>query len=372
MYKKYLLLPIILIGTAITAADNANNKGTAISVAENTNNRQIPRRPLRPTPPATPPIHNSPQTTKKEHADIFAVSANQIGIKTKTGVEQDLQTYLHHTIHHIHEELIDLKKELQKETSDLHAKTDVQTSTLNDALKNHEQHVTKQIQEQIHSTKTTHPEKLTVVTIGEGQIRTVDQAFHYLEQQSEYNTKEIKEIKDAHNKRLSELESAQGPATKSEEHKSWSRWIMDHFVASALVATGLYHSSALCGTLTQVFPTLLRSTVITKALPYISIPAGIVFLGTLTADIHHNLRYAPFAKHRNDWKAYFNSSRWIPFKQPSDFLVSTAVITKAFTDNIYHVVKPACKMVLNTGIVQLMLAAGATAALAQAPKTFNF
>ena len=354
MRIKNILITALFIGTSVSAAEN----------------RLTPKR-LKPTPPATPPTQNSPQITKKEHTNIFAVSADQIGIQTKTDKEQDLQTYLHHNLHHMHEEVTKLQKQLDDfkgQAADLHAKVDVQSSTLNNALETHEKHITKQIHDKIQSSTTAQAATPMLVDIGEGEKRTVDEAFKYLEDRCESTYQEIKSVKDAHNKRLSELEEVESSegSTKT-AHKSWLRWIADHFVASAVVATGLYHANSLTGTLTQLFPTLLRSTVLKTALPYIYFPAGLLFFGTLTADIHHNLQDPSFAKHRTDWKSYFNAHSLIPIRQPSDLLVSTAVITKACTDNFYQVMKPACKMVINTGIVQLMIAAGALTVLSKAP-----
>jgi hypothetical protein len=110
---------------------------------------------------------------------------------------------------------------------------------------------------------------------------------------------------------------------------------------------------------------------VTKVLPYLpyaGIPASILFAGALATDIHHNLQETTFNNHRSDWKTYCQSQKWSPIKQPSDFFVSTAVITKAFTDNVSHVIKPACKLMVGISIVQLMLGAGATSTLSTIPR----
>jgi hypothetical protein len=327
MSKKYFLLTIAFIGSSLSAADD----------------KTITNR-LRQKSRTSTPTHNSPVLSQKEYTDpLFAISAAKIDIKTNDGSDKNLEAYLHSNFHHIHGKLA----ALETQTENLQKKLDAQSSTHSKALEDHKQHVVQEITTHKNATQSNKP---VCVVMGEGKIVTLNDAVGYLKQKSEQNEQETREVKVAHDGRLKKLESAQNAA----EHKSWSRWLMDHFVASALVATGLYHVSALNGIITHTVPALLRSTV-TQVLPHMYLPAGLIFAGTLAMDLHHNFQETAFNNHRSDWKKYCESQKWMLIKPTSDFFVSTAVITKAFADNIGHVIKPACKVLIGISIVQLML-----------------
>jgi hypothetical protein len=349
MHLKNLLVAALFIGAPISAADDRAKSP----------NRLHPR---------TPPALNSPAPTKKDFSqstdDPFGVPATRVTIRTSTGEDKNLEAYLHTNLHHVHGEVADL----QKQIGDLQTKLDAQSNTHTKALTDHKRDVARQIDD----AHTTHSNKPVCVVLDKdkGTIVTLNDAVGYLKQSSEQNEQEIREVKVAHDGRIkkleAKLEAAENAAAVATEHKGWSRWLMDHFVASALVATGLYHASALNGIITQTVPALLRSTV-TQVLPYMYLPAGILFAGMLATDMHHNLQETAFNNNRNNWKSYCASQKWNPIKNPSDFFVSTAVITKAFTDNIGHVIKPACKVLVGISIVQLMLGAGSAPVIPKIP-----
>lgn len=342
MHKKSLVLFTMLISTSLSAADN-----------------KLKPNKLRPTPPATPPIHNSPAPLKKEFpVDGFEIVATQIGIRTAdTGEEQNLQTYVHHNLHQIHEKL----STLQTKAKSLQAEIDARASMCNKGLEGHKQETTRQFQA-MQTEIATHAAQPTMVTFtnidGDEEEKPLNYAIQHLQQDKERYSSAL----DDQNKRLKLLEATQKPPEVT-LHKSWPRWIMDHFVASALVATGLYHSSALHSIITQTMPVLVRSS-ITKALPYLPyacVPASVVFAGMLATDMHHNLQETAFNNQRSDWKAYCAHHRFINtlYQWAPDFFVSTTLIAKTFADNISHVLTPACKY---------MLVAGIALAIAKSPK----
>lgn len=294
-----------------------------------------------PTPPPTP-ARNSPNLSKKDlPAELYTIDATQIGIRTRTGEEQNLQTYLHHSLHHIHEdsaaihtELNDLQKKIATLSSTMQAQNQL------NALENISDTMLTPHNTVLH-TKDTEDEK-----------QPLDETYQKL-------TQEIKEIIATHHRHLANLEiGKQGTV----HHTTWLQSAINHCAASSLVVTGLYHSDTILNILSKKTIPMVLAPTIAKLLQYGYVPAGLLFVGLLITNMHHNLRGTQYSHHHNTWSTYFEAHKWRS-PQPSHFFVSAAAIIKVITNNIYGILKPTCTMLVNTGIIHVMLTAGATAAL---------
>lgn len=310
--------------------------------------------PTKRLPPPTPPYH-SPHFAKKEPsfalratadvlslpAETFSLDATKIGIRTNSGEEQNLQTYLHHSLHQIHEDIAVIHEELQNvqvpaalPVAPAPIEHNAPATPLNQLLAEQEQRMATALQKQADALQ-----NLSDTTSAE-----LAKAAN-----------EVASIKDSHHALMTELREEKD---ETMQHKTWFRWTADHYTAASLVTLGLYHSQTLTNLLTKIPP--LVTPVISHALPYAAIPTGLLFLGLFVADIHHNFQDVPYELLRSSWHIYFQERKWQRPK-PSSFFMVPVAITKAISDNLCNVLKPACTMLISTGAVHLLLAAIANA-----------
>lgn len=318
------------------------------------------------TPPPTPP-HHSPHLGKKSSsalratadglsslpAEAFALDATEISVQTNTGKKENLQGYLHHRFYEIYEEFAAIREQLKAiQQPPVPHPADTQPD-LEKISSVQEQRITTQLQEQQKQidalrelcTKTSIPQNSTIqVAVDENRTLPLNEAYQRLEQK----------IEGVESRLIEELE---GPKQEEESYATWFRRVLDYTVASSLIAAGFYHSHTLMHIATKA-ATLTMNPMFATALHYAYIPTGLLFTGLLATDMWHNLNGATYGHHRQAWRAYFVAHKWHSPK-PSDFLVTSAVIIKVLANSISNVITPALRMLIDTGTVNVILAAGA-------------